>query len=526
MIGGEDAQPGDMPGMLGLTAEGKDNYGGAALIEVLPNGRGKAITAAHCLKYDLNTVRVRGGSLEWNDGGYQATVKEYFINPHYSLPAGIDMAVLILDGVPADAQTAPALAGQADQALYQPGSNVTTFGWGPTKLNGKNPDHLQKGTLPLVDPTTCDREDRLSNAAFTCCKPVDGRQSSPGDSGGPVISGADGHRRLVAVVEGGRNSESIGTRVDMQLPWIQNPTGVRSIVVGSRPMAVAVGADGRKYVAHASETYLSDKQAGAPGSVSVFNNDWTPGGTIAAGNPSAIAVSTATGMVYVADRANNTVSMIDPATSQVVGAPVVLKNSPSCLVLTANNSRLYVLNGDAVTILDAADLRTVQNIKLNTDPKAIAAAPDGARVYISNGENSDITVVDTAANSVAATWDIGDYGNPSIAAAAGHVYVGSTGQEVYVVDLAGQKTAEIQVSAFRGVKALAVAGTDLFVGYESTNSSNLPQIGVQIFDIQQVGVAPRTLELGGAPLAALASTPAGEVLAVNRDVSSISIVHP
>ena len=525
MIEGENAQEGDMPGMLGLTAVGKDNYGGAALIEVLPHGRGKAITAAHCLKYDLNTVRVRGGSLEWNNGGYQATVKEYFINPAYALPAGIDMAVLVLDGVPADAQTAPTLAGPADEALYEVGSDVTIFGWGPTKINGKNPTLLQKGTLPLVEPGSCNLEDRTSNAAFACCKAVNGRQSSPGDSGGPVISGADGNRRLVAVVEGGRNSESIGTRVDMQLAWIQNPTGVRSIVVGSRPMAVAAGADGRKYVAHASEAYLTDKRDGAPGSLSVFNNDWTLSGTIAAGNPSAVAVSAATGMVYVADRPNNTVSMIDPATSQVVGAPIVLKSIPSGLVLTANSSRLYVLNGKSVTILDAADLRTVQSIKPETGPTVIAAAPDGARVYVANEDDGEITVIDTATSSVAATWDTGNYGNPSIVAAADRVYVGSTGREVYVLGLNGRQSEGIKISEFRAVKSLALAGTDLFVGYETTNSSNLPQVGVQIFS-SQVGVGPRTLELGGAPLAGLVSTPAGEVLAVNRDVSSISIVHP
>src|SRR5262245_13195380 len=112
MIGGHNAEPGEIPGMLGLRTE-NENYGGAAFIGVR-NGRAVALTAAHCMHYDLNTIVVHGGSLQWKDSPYTARVKEYFVHPRYAPPDGIDLAVLILDNGLPDVAQAPRLAGPDD----------------------------------------------------------------------------------------------------------------------------------------------------------------------------------------------------------------------------------------------------------------------------------------------------------------------------------------------------------------------------------------------------------------------------
>jgi hypothetical protein len=187
--------------MVGLTCQAgtagegvkTSNYGGGILLSAGENGRGVALTAAHCLKYDLNTVGVHGGSLLWEQPGFAARVREYYVHPDYAPPLGIDLAVLILDGVLTGAQTSPGLAGPDDAGLYTAGTEVTLAGWGPAMLNGVNPRSLQVLALPLVASSSCPKGDRDCNDGFACCKTDSSHGSSPGDSGGPVLGGT-GHR--------------------------------------------------------------------------------------------------------------------------------------------------------------------------------------------------------------------------------------------------------------------------------------------------------------------------------------------
>jgi YVTN family beta-propeller protein len=521
MIGGRKAVEGDIPGMIGLTRETgtaeKDlknsNYGGGILLSAEQNGRGAVLTAAHCLKYDLNTVTVHGGSLLWEQPGFTAKVKEYYVHPDYAPPLGIDLAVLILDGVPTNAQTAPALAGSDDAGLYAVGNTVTLAGWGPEKLNGANPESLQVLAMPLVLPSSCNKAGRKSNEDFACCKKVNGDGSSPGDSGGPVLGGAENSRRLVAVIEGGIGA-SIATRVDKQREWILNPAGIHSYVVGSAPVAVAVARDGRKFVAHAPE----GKQA----TVTVLLEDWTMQASIAVpGRPSAIVVSADGARAYVADWQANQVLVID--TENASFSEVKVPSSPTALAITSDGSRLYVLNGEAVSVVNTGTMQVLTSLNLGRTATALAVAPGDALVYVTSEQDSKVKIIDTAANIVTATWDVGEWGNTSIAVAADRIYIGS-GQDVHIRDGAGVEQRGAEIPGDRLVKSLALSGAGLYVGYETNNSSNLAQAGVQIFKAQDVRAGSCTRELGGAPLASLTPASAGQVLAVNRDVSSISII--
>jgi YVTN family beta-propeller protein len=524
MIGGHDAEEGQFPGMIGLTHETgtvekglkKSNYGGGILLSVEKDGRGIALTAAHCLKYDLNTVAVHGGSLLWEKPGFTAKVREYYVHPDYAPPLGIDLAVLVLDRVPTGTNTAPALAGPGDERLYAVGSEVTLAGWGPEKLNGVNPEHLKVITLPLVLPSTCNTAGRASNDDFACCKGENGTGSSPGDSGGPVFGGEGDSRRLVAVIEGGIGA-SIATRVDRQRQWILERRGIHSYVVGSAPVAVTVGPDGRKFVAHAPE--------GKSGVVSVLGADWTMQMSIEVpGEPSAIIVAPDGARTYVADSQAKLVRVIDTVQNAALGE-VKVPTGPTAMAITSDGSRLYVLNGTKVSVVNTATMEVLTSIDLGETLTALAVAPGNALVYVTNAENGEVMVIDTVLNRVIDTWDVYGFGNTSIAAAADAVYIGSNGREVYVRGSDGVEKPGIELPAHRVVKSLALSGAHLYVGYETNNSSNLAQVGVEVFNTQALDEASRTRELGGAPLASLTVTPTGEVLAVNRDVSSISIIQ-
>jgi DNA-binding beta-propeller fold protein YncE len=519
MIGGSNAAQNQIPGMLGLSTAEKNNYGGAILLSQGGPGPALALTAAHCLKYDLNTVTVRGGSLQWDSGGHEAKVKEYFVNPHYALPEGIDLAVLVLDRQLPQVATAPPLAGAADAAYYTPGNDVTMAGWGPAKLNGLNPPCLQAVTLPLTDPATCPTEDRASNADFACCRPQDGRESTAGDSGGPVIGHGGNGARLLAVIEGGSAGASIATRVDRQLAWINQPQSVHSYVVDSDPRGVAVTAgNGHRYVAHGTQ--------GRTGKVTVFDANWTYLRRIDVGPvPTAVIASPNGSRVYVASSGDRTVSEIDTQHDTVLRTARLDNGGMTTLAITSDGARLFVANGDSVTFVDTATMQPGHTATFTYAPSAIAVAPNNGRIYVAFGSDGDLQVVDTVTHSVTA-WDTGEFANTSVLAAANRVYVGSTGRQVHILDDRGAQVDTIETAADTAVKALALSGAELHVGYETTNSTNLAQVGVQVFSTQAPYALNRTLQLGGASLASLVATPAGGILAVNKEVSSVSVVRP
>lgn len=507
MIGGSNAAEGAIPGMLGLI-HNNENYGGAILIGRGGHGRAVALTAAHCLNYDLNKVTVRGGSLKWYSGGRTAAVKEYFIHPDYALPKGIDLAVLVLDGPLEDVPLAPAVAGQGDAALYVPGAEVTMAGWGPEVTNGRNWDDLQAFTLSLVEPESCDREGRASNADFACCR-SGSKKTTAGDSGGPVIGGSGDARRLLGSIEGGKGGASIATRTDKQAAWIGNPRHIHSYVVGSDPAAIAVvPGSGRKYILHDG------------GTVSVLHADWSSAGKLEfSGAVRAIVGSPVGKVAYVTYEL--IVSAINFETGLAIGS-VVISALSSALAITSDGRLLFVSHGNSVTIIDTATMETAGTVNLNFPPSALAVTPDGKRIYVITGEDTEVRVIDFPALSVS-SWDNGGFANTCVAATADHVYVGSNGREVNVRDYKGKQVAEIQLLEYREVKSLALSQRELYVGYETIDSTPA-QAGVQVFDTSHDHQPLRARQLGRAPLGSLTPLPAGGIYAVNRLVSSISVI--
>ena len=493
--------------MLALI-NGNAHYGGGSLIRRNQSGRAVVLTAAHCLNYDLNNVTVRGGSLKWHSGGETAKVREYYVHPDYALPAGIDLAVLILDGPLQGVALAPTLAGQHDGALYQTGSQVTMAGWGPVGINGDSWNDLQVLTLPLVSPGSCDTEDRDSNADFACCRSND-KHSTPGDSGGPMIGGSQDSRKLVGVIEGGKGGASIATRVDKQAAWLADPAHVHSYVVGTGPAGATVvpAAAGRRYVLHND------------GGVSVFDAAWAPQGSLQVPESvRAIAGSPVGTSAYIADRKG--ISTIDAGTGKLTRS-VGIPERPSILAVTADGQFLAVSHGSSVTIVAAADLATVKTFAIGNEPSAIAMAPDSKHLYVTCAEDSEVRTLEIS-GSAKKSWENGGYGNSCVAATANHVYVSEFGGAVVSVrDVSGEEKGLLELRVNREVKALAVSGNRVYVGYETTNSQPT-QVGVEVFD---AGDHSRlyTRQFGTGPLGPLTPV-AGGVLAVNQKVSSISVV--
>ena len=191
---------------------------------------------------------------------------------------------------------------------------------------------------------------------------------------------------------------------------------VATIQVGTRPTFVAIASSGQAYVSNRGTT-------GAPG---------------------------------------NTVSIIDTATNNVTGTSAV-GSGPTGVAVTPTGDLVLVANileapTDTVAVIDTASNQTTGTIPLggNTDPFALAIAPDGATAYVTSGCSGNcgsapanrVSVIDIAtartnpANAVVSTIDVGGPSSGiAIAAAPGRPSsptVSPTPTQPALIDISGQ----------------------------------------------------------------------------------------
>ena len=124
---------------------------------------------------------------------------------------------------------------------------------------------------------------------------------------------------------------------------------------------------------------------------------------------------------YVANDADSTVSVIDTATNTVV-ATIAVGSRPSGVAVTPDGKHAYVANGIFLARRHGlGDRHGHQHGGGGHGPggeftlMAIAVTPDGKHVYVVNFGSNNVSVIDTATNTVVATVAVGSVpaGSPS-----------------------------------------------------------------------------------------------------------------
>ncbi len=112
--------------------------------------------------------------------------------------------------------------------------------------------------------------------------------------------------------------------------------------------------------------------------------------------------------VYVSNGGDNTVSVIDAATSTVV-ATIPVGTLPTIIALTPDNTRAYVANqgSNDVTVINTGTNTVVTTIPVGTRATGVAVTPDGTRVFATNTDSNTVSVINTATNTVVATIPVG-----------------------------------------------------------------------------------------------------------------------
>jgi len=259
------------------------------------------------------------------------------------------------------------------------------------------------------------------------------------------------------------------------------PPSVITLPPGAQP--VSLGGT------QASAVYVVDtvQPSACPnGAVDVMTIGGVVTSTVCVGkNPVAITQLPNGGLVYIMNQSDNTVSVIDPISVQVIatipvgtspvwassnlnGSYVLVVNkgsnnltaintsnnttttipvgtAPNYSFFDSNRNRLYVTNGGSndVTVLDlsqGAPKVLVPSVKMGTagnpavDPTSVVALQDGSRYYVANTGTNNVSVVDANSNTLVATTTTNPISLGAAASTAQPLWIESepTSTKVYV----------------------------------------------------------------------------------------------
>ncbi|QRR07616.1 YncE family protein [Burkholderia sp. MS455] len=165
--------------------------------------------------------------------------------------------------------------------------------------------------------------------------------------------------------------------------------------------------------------------------------------------------------LYVTNRNDNTVSVIDTETSTVV-ATVAVGGNPFRLAVTPDGTHVYVVNANSnnVSVIDTSITNVVTTIPVGVKPAGIAITPDGTRAYVTSFTGNSVSVIDIATNTVTATISVSGKTPNGIAVTPDgkHVYVAnSSSANVSVIDTASNT--ETATVALPGSNPIGIAVT-------------------------------------------------------------------
>jgi YVTN family beta-propeller protein len=104
-------------------------------------------------------------------------------------------------------------------------------------------------------------------------------------------------------------------------------------------------------------------------------------------------------LAYVANQGSGTVSVIDTAINppQVV-ATVPVGTNPAGVAVTPDGTHAYVTNffSNNVSVIDSANNTVAATVDVGDRPNQAAVTPDGKYVYVTNSNSNNVSVITTA----------------------------------------------------------------------------------------------------------------------------------
>lgn len=206
---------------------------------------------------------------------------------------------------------------------------------------------------------------------------------------------------------------------------------VTAVSLGTVLLAAAGQAQTHAYVANSADNSVSVVDTGTNSVITTI-----PVGSF----PNGVAVTPDGTRAYVINENSNSVSVIDTATNTVISDISVAGPSvtfhpltyPNGVAITPDGTRAYVtVNGqNAVWVIDTATNTVVTTISVLLLPVSVAITPDGTRAYVVDVYSDAVSVIETATNSVVANI-------PNIGGLPVGVAILPNGTRAYITELGG-----------------------------------------------------------------------------------------
>ena len=219
--------------------------------------------------------------------------------------------------------------------------------------------------------------------------------------------------------------------------------------------------------------------------------------------PEAVAITPSGHYAYVTNSRGGSLSVIDTTTHAITASVTINTGPPRYISFTPDGRHAYVSvytdDGlvNAVLVVNTAANAVTASIPVGGHPYALAATPDGRKVYVPNHDNATLSVIDTATNTVTVTIPVAPNPHSVTFSADGRsAYVANHESNVVtVLDLATNTvTATIPVGRSPHNLALTPNGQRLYVvNYNGNNVSVINTATNTVATTISVGLNPQSV---------------------------------
>ena len=233
----------------------------------------------------------------------------------------------------------------------------------------------------------------------------------------------------------------------------------------------------------------------------------------------ATPVTAGVGYAYVANSANNTVSVIDLSVNAVV-ASIPVGASPWGVASAPDGSRVYVSHTSylgSVSVINTANNQVIATLAVPGPSYGLCVSPDGSRLYVSN-HNSTIHVFNTVSNTLINTYYIGG-GNMFglvVSPDGSKLYVAGS-NNLYVLNSSGGFITNVPVGSNPIGVTISANGSRIYVSNSNSNTVSIINAATNL--------VMNTVVVGSSPYG-LTLSPDGKMLYVaNNGSNNVSVMN-